>query len=574
MDQDAFLFEEPLEDQKKEHSTTSTLTSAVGLIDIILASEPTDIRKDRKYLCEPITAWGRSETSKASKGTVREGNSRTEREDHGQSEESGTSRESNKFETEVPFRETHSSDTSWRAWRRSSTDSVLENMGDESDSYGKEINGNGGGNQRQSPEVKVREVDPSSNPRRKDKIEGLPEEIRGGSPVPDDREGRRNNNGGGLELVSTHNPRVENNIIDPTHYLEEEVLKRNKPRGMNAMNQWSGGCKTGQQDCQHESTTNPTSPNQNRSQGTKKGKGKELAVKPKTRKSKMSSEDTRNTGNIYEGLQESIREKKTDNESSQQIGKKGTEESTLYTEEVIKLLVSLGVIPSVAAFNQSRNICHVFAKRVLNSVNSAEMNANMCGLLLSVEKSVSDRIEENKMLINQVLSDLTTGREVQKRFTEYQKEQNSLIMSNLATLHIITDRGGKNNNLDSGERKLSIKTKGKEPIQKTQRFDPSMEFTEEIKYKPDLYREDALRQRITNPVLDESTDRVDNSNAARLIPCREKSTLRSLKLIIESSNLSKADKIAYIRSLSKCKDDKEVESVMKLFEEDIESSNE
>nr|UQS35906.1 phosphoprotein [Respirovirus suis] len=574
MDQDAFFSEESMEDQKEGHSTTSTLTSAVGLIDIILASEPTDIRKDRKYLCEPITAWGKSEASKISKDTVCEENPRTEREDHGQSEEGGILRESNKPEAKVSFRETHSSDTSWRTWRRSSPDSILENMGNRSDSYGNEITGNGGGNQRQSLEAKVGEMDTSSNTRRKDKTEGLPEEIRGGSPIPNDREGRRNNNGGSLESVSTHNPRVENNIIDPNHHLEEEVLKRNKPREMNATSQLSGGYKTDQQDSKHELTTNPIFSNQNRSQGTKKEKGKESAVKPKTRKSKMSSEDTRSTDQIYEDSQEHIRRKKTDNEPSQKIGKKGTEENTLYTEEVIKLLVSLGVIPSVAAFNQSRNICHVFAKRVFNSVNSAEMTANMCGLLLSVEKSVSDRIEENKTLINQIISDLSTGREVQKRFTEYQKEQNSLIMSNLATLHIITDRGGKNNSTDTGERKPSIRTKGKEPTQKTQRFDPSMEFTEEIKYKPDLYREDTLRQRITNPVLDESADRIDNSNAARLIPCKEKSTLRSLKLIIENSNLGKTDKIAYIRSLSKCKNDKEVESVMKLFEEDIESSNE
>nr|AWI46907.1 P protein [Respirovirus suis] len=574
MDQDALFSEESMEDQKEGHSTTSTLTSAVGLIDIILASEPTDIRKDRKHLCEPITAWGKSEASKISKGTVCEENPRAKREDYGQSEKSGILRESNKFEAEVSFRETHSPDTSGRAWRRSSADSILENMGNGSDSYGNEITGNGGGNQRQSLEAKVGEMDPSSNTRRKDKTEGLPEEIRGSSPIPNDREGGRNNNGGSLEPVSTHNPRVENNIMDPTHHLEEEVLKRNKPREMNATSQWSGGYKTDQQDGKHELITNPIFSNQNRSQGTKKEKGKESAVKPKTRKSKMSFEDTRSTDQIYEDSQEHTRRKKTDNEPSQKIGKKGTEENTSYTEEVIKLLVSLGVIPSVAAFNQSRNICHVFAKRVLNSVNSAEMTANMCGLLLSVEKSVSDRIEENKTLINQIISDLSTGREVQKRFTEYQKEQNSLIMSNLATLHIITDRGGKNNSMDTGERTPSIRTKGKEPTQRTQRFDPSMEFTEEIKYKPDLYREDTLRQRITNPVLDESTERIDNSNAARLIPCKEKSTLRSLKLIIESSNLSRADKIAYIRSLSKCKDDKEVESVMKLFEEDIESNNE
>ncbi|AGR39543.1 V protein [Respirovirus suis] len=323
MDQDAFFSEESMEEQKEGRSTTSTLTSAVGLIDIILASEPTDIRKDRKYLCEPITAWGKSEASKISKDAVCEENPRTEREDYGQSEESGILRESNKFEAKVSFRETHSSDTSWRAWRRSSADSILENMGNGSDSYGNEITGNGRGNQRQSLEAKVGEMDPSSNTRRKDKTERLPEEIRGGSPIPNDRESRRNNNGGSLESVSTYNPRVENNIMDPTHHLEEEVLKRNKPREMNATSQWPGGHKTDQQDGRHESTTNLISSNQNRPQGTKKGKGKESAVKPKIRKSKMSFEDTRNTDHIYEDSQDHIRRKQTDNEPSQKIGKKG-----------------------------------------------------------------------------------------------------------------------------------------------------------------------------------------------------------------------------------------------------------
>ncbi|UQS35948.1 phosphoprotein [Porcine respirovirus 2] len=574
MDQDADDPDRYPAEPMERRSSWSTLTSAVGLIDIILASEPTDIRKDRKYLCEPITAWGRSEASKTTKDTVCEENSRTEGEDTGQSEEARILRESNKPEAQVAFREGHSSDTSVWTRRRSSTDSVLENMGNERNTRIDENPGNPRGDQGQSLEAKVAKMAPSSNTRRRDKIERLPEEIRGGSPGSNDREGGRNNNGGGLELVSTHNPRVENNIIDPTHYLEEEVLQRNTQREMNATSQSSGGYKTGQQDSKHELTTNPTASNRNTSQGTSTVKVKVSAATPNTILFKMSSEDTRQTDQDYEDSQEHIRRKKTNNEQTQKIGQEGTEENTLYTEDMIKGLVSLGVIPSQAAFNQSRNICHVFAKRVFNSVNSAEMTANMCGLLLSVEKSVSDRIEVNKTLRNQIISDLNTGRAVQQRFTEYHVEQYSRVMANLATLHIIPHSGAKNYSVDTGERAPSIWTKGKELTQETFRFDPSMEFTEEIKYKPDLYREDTLRQRITNAVLSESADLIDNSNAARLIPCNAQSTLRSLKLIIENSNLGTVDKIAYIRSLSKCKNDKEVQTVMNLVEEDIEGSNE
>nr|1R4G_A Chain A, RNA polymerase alpha subunit [Sendai virus (strain Harris)] len=50
-----------------------------------------------------------------------------------------------------------------------------------------------------------------------------------------------------------------------------------------------------------------------------------------------------------------------------------------------------------------------------------------------------------------------------------------------------------------------------------------------------------------------------------------KPTMHSLRLVIESSPLSRAEKAAYVKSLSKCKTDQEVKAVMELVEEDIES---
>nr|CAA34870.1 unnamed protein product [Human respirovirus 1] len=92
-----------------------------------------------------------------------------------------------------------------------------------------------------------------------------------------------------------------------------------------------------------------------------------------------------------------------------------------------------------------------------------------------------------------------------------------------------------------------------------------------MKYKPDLIREDEFRDEIRNPVYQERDTEPRASNASRLFPSKEKPTMHSLRLVIESSPLSRAEKAAYVKSLSKCKTDQEVKAVMELVEEDIES---
>nr|AAB06285.1 phosphoprotein [Respirovirus muris]AAB06291.1 phosphoprotein [Respirovirus muris] len=565
MDQDAFILKEDSEVEREAPGGRESLSDVIGFLDAVLSSEPTDIGGDRSWLHNTInTPQGPGSAHRAkSEGEGEVSTPSTQ--DNRSGEESRVSGRTSKPEAEAHAGNLDKQNIHRAFGGRTGTNSVSQDLGDGGDSGILENPPNERGYPRSGIEDESREMAAHPDKRGEDQAEGLPEEVRGGTSLPDEGEGGASNNGRSMEPGSSHSARVTGVLVIPSPELEEAVLRRNKRRPTNS----------GSKPLTPATVPGTRSPPLNRynSTGSPPGKppstqdehinsGDTPAVRVKDRKppigTRSVSDCPANGRPIHPGLE-------TDST------KKGIGENTSSMKEMATLLTSLGVIQSAQEFESSRDASYVFARRALKSANYAEMTFNVCGLILSAEKSSARKVDENKQLLKQIQESVESFRDIYKRFSEYQKEQNSLLMSNLSTLHIITDRGGKTDNTDSLTRSPSVFAKSKENKTKATRFDPSMETLEDMKYKPDLIREDEFRDEIRNPVYQERDTEPRASNASRLLPSKEKPTMHSLRLVIESSPLSRAEKAAYVKSLSKCKTDQEVKAVMELVEEDIES---
>lgn len=161
--------------------------------------------------------------------------------------------------------------------------------------------------------------------------------------------------------------------------------------------------------------------------------------------------------------------------------------------------------------------------------------------------------------------------ESHRRLIENQKEQLSLITSLISNLKIMTERGGKKDQVETSGRTPMIKTKMKEEKIRKVKFDPLMETQGIEKNVPDLYRSTEKAPESDVQIKSEISRLSDESNATRLIPKRISSTMRSLIIIINNSSLSSKAKQSYINELKLCKSDEEVSELMDMFNEDISS---
>ncbi|UBB42354.1 phosphoprotein [Longquan Leopoldamys edwardsi respirovirus 1] len=565
MDQDALIPKEDSEVEREASGGRESLSDVIGFLDAVLSSEPTEIGGDRSWLHNTINTLQGPGSTHGIKSDGEGEVSTSPTQDNRPGAESRVSGRTSKSEAEAYARDVDKQNIHRTDGRGAGTNVVPQDLGNGGNSGILEDPPNEGGHPRSGAENENREMAANPDKRGEDQAERLPEEVRRSAPLLDEGEGRADNNGGGMESGSPHSTRVTGVLVIPSPELEEAVLQRNKRRSAN-----SGSRPLIQADAPgiqssslgHDNSTRSPPGKPPTAQGKHTDSRNAPAVRIKDRRLP--------TGN------RSAPDRPTDGHPTHpgpeaDLTKKGIGESTSSMKEMATLLTSLGVIQSAQEFESSRDASYVFARRALKSANYAEMTFNVCGLILSAEKSFANKVDENKQLLRQIQESVESFRDIYKRFSEYQKEQNSLLMSNLSTLHIITDRGGKTDNIDSPARSPSVFAKTKENRTKVTRFDPSMETLGDMKYKPDLLREDEFRDEIRNPVHQERETESRTSNASRLLPSKEKPTMHSLRLVIESSPLSRAEKAAYVKLLSKCKTDREVKEVMELVEEDIES---
>nr|WEU70842.1 MAG: phosphoprotein [Pangolin respirovirus] len=565
MDQDALVFKEDSEVERETPGGRESLSDVIGFLDAVLSSEPTDIRGDRSWLHNTInTLQGPGSTHRPKSNGDGEV-STPSIQDNRSGEEGRISGRTGKPEAETYAGNVDKQNIHRAAGRRTGTNSVPQDLGDGGNSGIPEDPPNARGYPGSGAENENREMASNPDKGKEDQAEGLPEEVRGSAPLPDGGESRADNNGRGVEPGSSHSARLTGILEIPSPELEEAVLQRNKRRPTNK----------GSRSLTSAVASSPRSSPPDHDNSTKPPPGKPPTTQNGNTNSRDVSavriKDRRPPTGTRSALDHPAGNHPTHLGPEAEATKKGIGENTSSMKELATLLTSLGVIQSAQEFESSRDASYVFARRALKSANYAEMTFNICGLILSAEKSFANRVDENKQLLKQIQESVESFRDIYKRFSEYQKEQNSLLMSNLSTLHIITDRGGKIDNTESSTRSPSVFAKTKENKTKITRFDPSMETSGDMKYKPDLLREDEFRDEIRNPVYQEGEIKSRASNALRLLPSKEKPTLHSLRLVIESSPLSRAEKAAYVKSLFKCKTDREVKEVMELVEEDIES---
>lgn len=565
MDQDAFFLERDPEAEGEAPRKQESLSDVIGLLDVVLSYKPTEIGEDRSWLHSIIDSPKENKSSCKSDDNNKDRAISTSTQDHRSSEESRISRRTGESKTETHARIFDQQDIHRASRRGTSPNPLPENMGNERNTRIDEDPPNERGHQRSVPTDEDRKMAENSNKREEDQAEGFPEEVRGSTPLSNDGESRTNNNGRSMETSSTHSTRITDVITNPSPELEDAVLQRNKRRQTTIKRNQTRSERTQNPEL-HKSTSGDSSNLEDHNTKTSPRvpplKNEEPAAAQKNNHNHRKTKYATNNANNNTKSPPTPEHDATANEE-------GTSNTSV--DEMAKLLVSLGVMKSQHEFELSRSASHVFAKRMLKSANYQEVTFNLCGMLLSVEKSLEKEVEENRTLLKQIQEEIDSSRDLHKRFSEYQKEQNSLMMANLSTLHIITDRGGKTGDPSDTTRSPSVFTKGKDNKVKKTRFDPSMEALGTQEFKPDLIREDELRDDIRNPVLEEYNNEPQASNASRLIPSTEKHTLHSLKLVIENSPLSRVEKKAYIKSLYKCRTNQEVKNVMELFEEDIDS---
>ncbi|URG17219.1 P protein [Respirovirus P045T/pangolin/2018] len=567
MDQDALVFKEDSEVERETSGGRDSFSDVIGLLDAVLSSEPTDIGGDRSWLHNTInTPQGPGSTHRTKSNGEGEV-STSSVQDNRPGEKSGIPGRTGKPEAETHAGDIDKQNIHRTAGRGTSTNSVPQDLGNGGNSRISEDPPNERGCPGSSAEDENREMASDPDKRREDQAEGLPEEVRGSAPLPDEGESRADNNGGGMEPGSPHSARMTGVLVIPSPELEEAVLQRNKRRLTNNGSRFFApavvsSIRSPSLEHDHSKKSLPEKLPTIQEENTNSKDAPAVRTKDRKPTMRTSSAPDRPADShpTHPGL-------------GADATKKGIGENTSSMKELATLLTSLGVTQSAQEFESSRDASYVFARRALKSANYAEMTFNICGLILSAERSFANRVDENKQLLKQIQESVESFRDIYKRFSEYQKEQNSLLMSNLSTLHIITDRGGKIDNTESPTRSPSVFAKTKENKTKITRFDPSMEALGDMKYKPDLLREDEVRDEIRNPVYQDGEIESRASNALRLLPSKEKPTLHSLRLVIESSPLSRAEKAAYVKSLSKCKTDREVKEIMELVEEDIESLN-
>nr|UZC34574.1 phosphoprotein [Respirovirus bovis] len=448
----------------------------------------------------------------------------------------------------------------------------------------------------------IRKMDKNTSERKMRQSENVPVEIPRSDAVPSTESNGNSDDGRSLESISTSNSRHAGIVTAATLDDEEELLMKNKkPRKYQLIPQRDdkeikkGGGRQIETTTQsstldqglafRESKKNQTTLKTDTSAGEparpqnghrgkriiswdiRNNEGNSRAEQTTKNPNKSAQGPNNTTGSSRPALEPRIKTQKKNGEE-----KEDTEESTRFTERAITLLQNLGVIQSAAKLDLYQDKRVVCVANVLNNADTASKIDFLAGLMIGVSMDHDNKLNQIQSEILSLKNDLKKMDESHRRLIENQKEQLSLITSLISNLKIMTERGGKKDQTESSGRTSMITTKTKEEKVKKVRFDPLMETQGIGKNLPDLYRPMDKTPESDTQIKSELSRLDDESNATRLVPRRISSTMRSLIIIINNSNLSSRAKQSYINELKLCKNDEEVSELMDMFNEDVSST--
>lgn len=578
---------------------SSNISSALNIIEFILSTDPQEGTTINTGTNTGVTKLSTTIHQLDPKTTE------TSEENSGSTNENSQSGTSYQCSTETKDRNINQEIIQGRDRRGSSPDCRTETMvvgripGSSSDPN------NGAKIQENSDYNEIRKVDTDSLEREVRQPENVSAEISRSDAISSTKPDGNSNDGRGLESISTSNPRNTSIVTTATPRDEEELLMKNKKSRRhqpatqvdNERIKKRGEDGSGRQT--DINTQPPTLDNESDHKGSRKNPriskintGTEEPTRSQigsqgnktaswntinNKNNNWEEQATRNSQRSAQGQRQPMGpnrptpEQRVKTKKTKEEERKDTEESTQFTERAITLLQNLGVIQSAAKLDLYQDKRVVCVANVLNNADTASKIDFLAGLMIGISMDHDNKLNQIQNEILVLKNDLKKMDESHRRLIENQKEQLSLITSLISNLKIMTERGGKKEQAEANGRIPMIKTKTKEEKTKKVRFDPLMETQGIGKNIPDLYRsiDDTTESDIQ---IRSGTNGLNSeSNATRLVPKRISSTMRSLIVVINNSNLSSGIKQSYINELRLCKSDEEISELMEMFNEDISS---
>nr|BBM60785.1 phosphoprotein [Respirovirus bovis] len=585
--------------EERPGDKSSDISSALDIIEFILSTDPQESavsdNENGTGVTRLSTTIHRPDPQSTKTGEENSGSTNEDR-------QLGTSY---KYTAETKDRVVNQEAIQGRNRRGSSSDSRTETMVIRRITGGSSDPDNGTEIQENLDYNETREVDKNPTKGKVRQLENVPVKVSRSDAIPPAKSDGNSDDGGSLESISTPNPRHTSLVTTATPDDEEELISKNKrsKRHQPTTQRDNKEIKKGgeeeiwkQADIDHQSSRldyEPDFKGSKRNQRTLKtgtDAGEPTRIQNGSQRKRITSwniinnkssnreeQTVRNPQRSVHGQKQTmvsdrsapeqqVKAQKTNGEE-----RKDTEESTQFTERAITLLQSLGVIQSAAKLDLYQDKRVVCVANVLNNADTASKIDFLAGLMIGVSMDQDNRLNQIQNEIIDLKTDLKKMDESHRRLIENQKEQLSLITSLISNLKIMTERGGKKDQVETSGRTPMIKTKMKEEKIRKVKFDPLMETQGIEKNVPDLYRSIEKAPESDVQIKSEISRLSDESNATRLIPKRISSTMRSLIIIINNSSLSSKAKQSYINELKLCKSDEEVSELMDMFNEDISS---
>nr|ACA24948.1 phosphoprotein P [Swine parainfluenza virus 3] len=574
---------------------SSDISSALDIIEFILNTDSQENTADSNEINTGATRLSTTIYQLESKTTE------TSKENSGPANKNRQFGASHERATETKDRNVNQKTVQGGYRRGSSPDSRTETMVTRGISRSSPDPNNGTQIQEDIDYNEVGEMDKDSTKREMRQFKDVPVKVSGSDAIPPTKQDGDGDDGRGLESISTSDSGYTSIVTAATLDDEEELLmKNNRPRKYQSTPQNSDkGIKKGSGRPKDTDKQSPILDYELNSKGSKKSQ-KILKASTNTgepTRSQSGSQGKRITswnilnsesGNRAEstnqthqtsisgqnhtmGPSRTTSEPRTKTQKTDGKEREDTEKSTRFTERAITLLQNLGVIQSAAKLDLYQDKRVVCVANVLNNADTASKIDFLAGLMIGVSMDHDVKLNQIQNEILSLKTDLKKMDESHRRLIENQKEQLSLITSLISNLKIMTERGGKKDQPEPSGRTSMIKTKAKEERIKKVRFDPLMETQGIEKNIPDLYRSIEKTPENDTQIKSEINRLNDESNATRLVPRRISSTMRSLIIIINNSNLSSKAKQSYINELKLCKSDEEVSELMDMFNEDVSS---
>nr|BAW83489.1 phosphoprotein [Respirovirus bovis]BBM34135.1 phosphoprotein [Respirovirus bovis] len=572
---------------------SSDISSALDIIEFILSTDSQESTADSNEINTGATRLSTTIYQSEFKATE------TSKEDSGSANENRQLRASYELAAETKNRNVNQEIIQGRNRRGSSSDSRAEAMVTRGISRSSSDPNNGTQIQENIDHNEVGEMDKNSTQREVRQFKDVSVKVPGGdaiSPAEQDGDG---DDGRSLESISTFDSGNTSVVTAATLDDEEELLmKNNRPRRHQSTSQEDDkgikkgvgrqknsdkqspildyelnfkGSKRSQKTPKINTNTGEPARSQSGSQGKRITSWNILNSESNSRAESTNQNSQTSTPGQNHTVgpgrttpEQRIKTQKTDGKEG-----KDTEESTRFTERAITLLQNLGVIQSAAKLDLYQDKRVVCVANVLNNADTASKIDFLAGLMIGVSMDHDTKLNQIQNEILSLKTDLKKMDESHRRLIENQKEQLSLITSLISNLKIMTERGGKKDQTELGGRTSMIKTKAKEEKIKKVRFDPLMETQGIERNIPDLYRSTEKTPENDIQIKSEINRLNDESNATRLVPRKTSSTMRSLIIIINNSNLSPKAKQSYINELKLCKSDEEISELMDMFNEDV-----